>query len=169
MKICILSDIHDNVWNLSKALRMGELKDTDAMLFCGDLCAPFIIKLLGQAYSKPIHIVFGNNDGDGAAIIANAENFTNIHIHGEYFRGEFEGKTFAMNHYPDKSRAIAETGAYDVVCYGHNHTIAEERIGDTLLLNPGAIMGYHGGRLEDISPTFVILDTASLEIQVVSL
>ena len=169
MKICILSDIHDNVWNLSKAISMEELQNTEAMLFCGDLCAPFIIKLLGQSYTKPVHIVFGNNDGDGAAIISNAEKFQNISIHGEYFRSELGGKTFAMNHYPDKARAIAETGTYDVVCYGHNHTIAEERIGNTLLLNPGAIMGFHGGRLEDINPTFMILDTTTLVSQVISL
>lgn len=169
MKICILSDIHDNVWNLSRALTMPELQNTEVILFCGDLCAPFIVKLLGQAYSKPIHIVFGNNDGDGAAIIANAEGFTNIQIHGEYFRGELGGRSFAVNHYPDKARTIAKTGTYDVVCYGHNHTFAEEKVGDTLLINPGTIMGFHGGRLEDITPTFSVLDTLSMKTELISL
>ncbi len=108
MKIAILSDIHDNVWNLKKALAMNELQETEAMLFCGDLCAPFIVKLLGMGYSKPIHLVLGNNDGDVAAIISNAASFSNIQIHGEYFRGEFGGKTLAANHYPDKARKLAE-------------------------------------------------------------
>ncbi len=169
MKITIISDIHDHIWNLKKALSSSELQHTDAMLCCGDLCAPFIIKLLGQAYTKPIHIVFGNNDGDGAAIISNANNFENIHIHGEYFRGEFDGKTFAMNHYPDKARKLAENDSYDVVCYGHNHTLAQENVGKTLLLNPGAIMGFHGGRLEDIPATFIILNTDDLSTETLSL
>ena len=166
MKISILSDIHDHVWNLQKALSKQLLQETDTMLFCGDLCAPFIIKLLGQGYTKPIHLVLGNNDGDVAAIISNARNFPNIHIHGEYFRGEFDGKTVAMNHYPDKSRLLAENGGYDTVCYGHNHTLAEETVGNTLLINPGAIMGFHGGKLEDIPATFVILDTINMQTEV---
>ncbi len=167
MKIAILSDIHDHVWNLKKALSMPELQQTDAMLFCGDLCAPFIIKLLGQAYTKPIHVVLGNNDGDGAAIIANAGNFSNIHIHGEYFRGEFDGKTIAMNHYPDKAKVLADNGGYDLVCYGHNHTLKQEKVGNSLLINPGTIMGFHGGRLEDIPATFMVLDTLSMKYQVI--
>ena len=169
MKIAILSDIHDNVWNLSTALSKAELQDTDTMLFCGDLCAPFIIKLLGQGYDNPIHTVLGNNDGDVSAIIANANNFDHIHIHGEYFRGELNGKIIGMNHYPDKAKILAENGGYDVVCYGHNHTLAQDQIANTLLINPGAIMGFHGGRLEDIKPTFMILDTDSMQTEIISL
>ena len=167
MKIAILSDIHDNVWNLKNALECDALQHSNTMLFCGDLCAPFIIKLLGQGYTNPIHTVLGNNDGDLAAIISNARNFDHIHIHGEYFRGEFNGKIIGMNHYPDKARMLAENGSYDLVCYGHNHTRAQDLIGNTLLVNPGAIMGFHGGRLEDIKPTFVILDTDSMQTEVI--
>ena len=166
MKIAILSDIHDHVWNLKKALQTRELQNTDALLFCGDLCAPFVIKLLGQAYTKPIHMVLGNNDGDVAAIIANADNFSNIHLHGEYFRGELDSMTIAMNHYPDKARKLAEQDKYDVVCYGHNHVLAQETIGSTLLVNPGTIMGYHGGLLKDVTATFIILDSTKREISI---
>ena len=169
MKIAILSDIHDHVWNLKKALSMSDLQQSDAMLFCGDLCAPFIIKLLGQGYTKPIHIVLGNNDGDVAFIIANANHFSNVIIHGEYFRGEFDGRTFCVNHYPDKARAIAENEGYDVVCYGHNHTLAEENVKNTLLINPGAIMGFHGGSLEDIPASFVQLQTTDLKTKTIYL
>lgn len=47
MKISVISDIHDHIWNLQKALSMPELQATEAMLFCGDLCSPFVIHLLG--------------------------------------------------------------------------------------------------------------------------
>ncbi len=169
MKISVLSDIHDHVWNLQKALSQQLLQESDALLFCGDLCAPFIIKLLGQGYTKPIHLVLGNNDGDVAAIIANARNFSNMHIHGEYFRGEFDGKTVAVNHYPDKARSLAQNGGYDIVCYGHNHSLAEEIVGNTLLINPGAIMGFHGGKLIDIPPTFMVVNTETMDAEVINL
>ena len=169
MKLAVLSDIHDHVWNLKKALAKPELQHADALLFCGDLCAPFIIHLLGQAYTKPIHLVLGNNDGDVAAITTNLSKYPHMQLHGEYFRGELGGKTIAMNHYPDKARNLAELGIYDIVCYGHNHTLHEEKIGATLLLNPGPIMGYHGGRLEDLPPTFIVADTEQMQAEVFNL
>jgi putative phosphoesterase len=163
MILTILSDIHDHVWNLKKALEMPEFQNTDALLFCGDLCAPFIIKLLGQAYSKPMHLVLGNNDGDVAAITQVMKQHPHMHLHGEYFRGKFNGKTVAMNHYPDKARELADLASYDLVCYGHNHTLKEEQIGPTLMLNPGAVMGFHGGRLEDIPATFLTVEMETLK------
>lgn len=165
MKLTILSDIHDHVWNLQKALATPAVQETDALLCCGDLCAPFIIKLLGQGYpGRPIHIVLGNNDGDVASIINVAKGFPDIHIHGEYFRGEFGGQTLAMNHYPDKARILAEEQMYDIVCYGHNHEISTKvNIGKTLLINPGTLMGYHGGKLTEAPVSFVTLDTERME------
>lgn len=169
MNICILSDIHDHVWNLKKTLSMQELQATEAMVFCGDLCAPFVVKILGQSYASPIHMVLGNNDGDLAAIIANAASFAQIKIHGEYFKGELGGKRIAVNHYPDKARKLAEVGGFDLVCYGHNHIQSKEKVGDTLLLNPGPIMGFHGGRLEDIPATFLTLNTKSMVTKIYNL
>ena len=130
MKLAVISDIHDNIWNLQKALAMPALQATEALLCCGDLCSPFVVHLLGRAYSNPIHIVLGNNDGDVAAIIGNSRNYSNIQIHGEYFRGSLGARTVCMNHYPDKARTIAQNGGLDLVCYGHNHTlVSDEMVG----------------------------------------
>lgn len=170
MRVAVISDIHDNVWNLEKALAMPELQHADAMLCCGDLCSPFIIHLLGKAYTKPIHIVLGNNDGDIVSIIENSRKYSNIHIHGEYFKGTFGDRTVAMNHYPDKARSIAQNGGFDIVCYGHNHTMVNnEMVGNTLLINPGAIMGYHGGELKESTPTWLLIDTVQLKAEVYSI
>ncbi len=168
MKIALLSDIHDNVWNLDKALKNPALQAAEALLFCGDLCAPFVVHLLGEGFEKPIHMVLGNNDGDVAAIIKNTSQHSQIQLHGEYYRGEIGGRTIAMNHYPEKARKLAELGIYDIVCYGHNHTLAEEKTGPTLLLNPGPIMGYHGGRREDVPATFMLIDMDNLQTEVYS-
>ena len=63
MKIGIISDSHDNIWKLEKALET--LQSTDVVLHCGDLIAPFIIKRLKAGLGdRPVHVVWGNNDGD---------------------------------------------------------------------------------------------------------
>ncbi len=162
MKIAVLSDIHDNVWKLARALEMAH--EADALFCCGDLCSPFIVHQLGRGFSKPVHIIFGNNDGDLFRITANARNYPHIKIHGEMFRGEFGGKRFAANHYDNIARAIAASGEFDVVLYGHNHVYDVSRIGKTLAINPGAIMGATfaaDGNRTDVASTFVVYDAAS--------
>jgi putative phosphoesterase len=160
MKMAVLSDIHDNVWNLGAALET--ISDSEALICCGDLCSPFIVDLMADGFSNQIHIVFGNNDGDQYRITNNAARYAGrVLIHGEFADLELGGKRFAVNHYPKIARSIAEAGDYDVVCYGHNHIYSVERVSNTLLINPGAIMGYDGVNKEEIPSTFVIYDTES--------
>ena len=63
MKIAVLSDIHDNIWNLEKVLKQLKKLKPKAIIFCGDMCAPFTAALLGKA-SVPIYACLGNVDED---------------------------------------------------------------------------------------------------------
>lgn len=161
MQIAILSDIHDNLWNLAAALQFLEGR-AQAMLCCGDLCSPFVIDQLAR-FRGDVHIVFGNNDADLFRISANAARHSQMKLHGEFFEGTFEQRHIAMNHFHALARPIAASARYDVVCFGHNHEWELSRIGHTQLINPGPIMGakFTGGRWQDAAPTFVIYDTAS--------
>lgn len=158
MQIAILSDSHDNIWKLAAA--MPHLSAADAVIHCGDLIAPFmILRLIKGTGGKPVHIVWGNNDGDKGLIAAVAAEAENIHLHGDFAHLELGGLKIAVNHYPKIARTLAEAGSYDVVCYGHDHTAHEEWVGETLLLNPGELMGLQG------RSTIAILDTSSREVE----
>ncbi len=154
MRIAIISDIHDNLPMLRKALQ--RCRETDVLICCGDLCSPFVAKELGQGFARPTHIVFGNNDGDRFRIAATAANFPHVRLYGEYAELELDGKTFSVNHFDGIGRAIAKGEKYDVVCFGHNHRFEIVPSGRTLVINPGEIFGGLTG-----SSTFVIFDTAS--------
>lgn len=143
MRIAIISDSHDNVWKLDSA--MPQLAQADVILHCGDVCSPFTLLRLAQGVQgKPIHLVWGNNDGDKPLLLARAAQAGNVTIHGDLAELTLDGLKVAVNHYPNIARALAESGRYDLVCYGHDHTAHEERVGRTLLLNPGEVMGLHG-------------------------
>jgi putative phosphoesterase len=170
MQIAIISDIHDNVWKLAAALDAA--RGADALLCCGDLCSPFIAHQIGRGFSKPVHIVFGNNDGDLFRISANARRYEHISVHGEFFRGEFGGKRFAANHYDNIARVLAASAEFDVVCYGHNHVYDVRRIGSTRAINPGAVMGATfaaDGSRTDVASTMVLYETATGEVKRVEL
>lgn len=144
MKLAILSDIHDNIWKLAAAL--PGVAAADAVLFCGDLCSPFTLdRLARSAAGKPVHVVWGNNEGDVRLMQKVTADLKLLTLHGPLAELELGGLRVAINHYPEIARRLAATGAYDLVCYGHDHQAHEERLPNgTLLLNPGEIMGMYG-------------------------
>jgi hypothetical protein len=156
MRVAIISDIHDNIPSLRKAL--ARMEGIDALVCCGDLCSPFIIKELGQGFRGPTHIVFGNNDGDRFRIADGARKYSNIQIHGEFVVLELSGRKIAVNHFDAMGRVMAPSQEYDVVCFGHNHQFEIKRMGKTLSINPGEIYGLLTG-----SATFAIYDTDAHE------
>jgi putative phosphoesterase len=143
MKIGIISDSHDNIWRLDEAI--PHLQDCEAVLHCGDLIAPFMVKRLSDGLGEiPIHMVWGNNDGDQRLVTQLAAKAGRFTIYGELAEFEIDGLRIAMNHYPEVGKPLANSGTYDLVCFGHNHTASLEQIGSTVLLNPGEIMGLNG-------------------------
>lgn len=160
MRVAILSDIHDNLWNLAAALHA--VAEADALICCGDLCSPFVIDELAK-FPRDVHIVFGNNDADLYRITAKALKTPNVHLHGELYQAVLGNRRFLVNHFDYLARPIAKSRDYDVVCFGHNHEFEISRAGSCLLINPGPIMGakFSSGKWEDVAPTFVVYDTTS--------
>ncbi len=152
MKIAILSDSHDNIWNLEKALAAVRVAGCECMLHCGDLVAPFVLTQMALAFGGPIHVVEGNNDGDWRLLQHSAGGYPHVTLHGPYAELSIGGSQIALIHYPEPARRIAESGAFDLVCYGHDHQERQERIGNCLLVNPGEVMGRFG------SPSWGIYD-----------
>jgi putative phosphoesterase len=168
MRLAIVSDIHDNLWNLAVAMEL--IRTADAVLCCGDLCSPFVIDELTKC-DAPVHIVFGNNDADLYRITAKALGKPNCKVYGELFQTTLDGKRIAMNHFDYLARPMAKSGDYDVVCFGHNHEFEISRQGSTLLINPGPIMGakFSRGKWQDTDATFVIYDTQTESPQAFSI
>lgn len=163
MKIAVLSDIHDNIWTLQAALHV--VQPADLLICCGDLCSPFVVSILAQSFHKPIHLVFGNNDGDLYRISNNAKRFGHFCIEGEFYKEEIGGKKFAVNHYDSIALQIASGGRHDVVCFGHNHRYQVERFGPTLAINPGTLMGYSPLDNKEVPPTFVLYDSLTDQVE----
>jgi len=161
MKIAVLSDSHDNIWKLDAA--MSILSKADAVLHCGDLCSPFMVKRMAEDIQAPIHVVWGNNDGDRFNILKLSQNYQHIHIEGPYCELNLGGREIAMTHYPQIACAAAHSGQYDLVCYGHDHTAYQERVGSCLVLNPGELMGLRG------RSTVACVDLETMEAEVIEI
>lgn len=158
MKIAVVSDIHDNLWNLAKA--MERIAGAQILICCGDLCSPFVIDELAK-FPGEVHIVFGNNDADLFRITAKALKTKNVRIHGELFTATLDGKRFGVNHFDYIARPMAKSGDFDVVCFGHNHELEIANQDGRQLINPGPVMGakFSHGIWEDVAPSCALYDT----------
>ncbi|MGC9334062.1 MAG: metallophosphoesterase family protein, partial [Anaerolineae bacterium] len=121
---------------------------------------PFTLAQIAEGFLGPIHVVFGNNDGDQFLLSQVAGKYTNVTLHGQFAELEFGGRQVAVTHYPDVGQALAKGGTYDLVCHGHSHEQAVERVGPTLRLNPGEVMGRFG------LSTYAMYDTEAGEARI---
>ncbi|HJO33839.1 MAG TPA: YfcE family phosphodiesterase [Anaerolineales bacterium] len=163
MKLAVLSDTHDNIPKLEAALRM--MAEADAVLHCGDLCSPFVVEriAMGLPDITPVHIIWGNNEGDIRLICAKAAQHDNINLHGDFAVLMFDGKNIALTHYPEIARPLASSGNYKLVCYGHDHCAYHSQLTDCTLLNPGELLGLKG------KTTFAWFDTTTEVVRFVEI
>ena len=103
MIIAVMSDSHDNIWNLRNALDIVQKEKAEMIIHCGDFIAPFMLKELDQA-GVPVHGVFGNNDGDRYLLTRFA--FTvlkNITLYDPVGQLEIDGINIAFTHHVKRS------------------------------------------------------------------
>ncbi len=165
MKVCVVSDSHDNRPLLAAAVRDAAERGARAVLHCGDVVAPTTLRVL-QSVGLPVHVIHGNNTGDTYAMFMLAQEPKSvIHYHGQDAGLELGGKRIFLVHYPHYATALAATGEWDLVCCGHDHRAAIEwrpnlKGGETLLVNPGTVAGVGA------APTYALGDLDTLEFEI---
>ena len=146
MKICILSDSHDNRPLLEAAVRDAQTAGAEAVLHCGDVVAPSTLEVL-RPFNLPVHVIHGNNVGDSYMMGRIASQATNqTTYYGQDAGIELCGRRIFLVHYPHYAEAMATTGDWDLVCCGHDHTVDIRSIDNiagksTWLVNPGTVGG----------------------------
>ncbi len=139
MKWLICSDTHDNLAHVEAMLDAE--RDADLLLHCGDIVSPFTLNYLAERFPKPIHLVWGNNDGDRWRLAQIAQRWPQITLHGEFAELTIGNRHIALVHDQAVGKKLFESGQYDLVCGGHNHHAAIERRGVRLFVNPGTLYG----------------------------
>ena len=154
MKIALMSDSHDNVPAMEEAIRRARDLGAEAVLFAGDLVAPFTAKRL-KAFEGPVYAVFGNNDGERQGLSAMLDIVDGPRT------VELGARRIVIVHDIQDLGAVGD-GADLVVC-GHTHDAGVEP-GPPMVVNPGEIGGWLTGR-----KTFCIADLSTLKIETIEL
>jgi len=109
MKVAVFSDIHENMHNLILALKIAKKNKAEQILFLGDFINNGIAKVLA-ASDIPVYAVWGNNDGDKAAIIRTSLSKGSALTGGfdTFDIVELDRKKIFMTHYPMLAKPMAK-------------------------------------------------------------
>jgi uncharacterized protein len=167
MKIAVVSDSHDHIPLLRRAIAQAVNLGAQAILHCGDVVAPSSLEKLG-VHQIPIYVIHGNNQGDAwgmARLAAKPEH--QLRYLGQDGVVELAGRQIFVVHYPHYARAMAATGDYDIVFCGHTHQpeiLQQPNLHNstTPVLNPGTVGGVGA------SATFAMVDLATLAAEIIT-
>lgn len=141
MLLAVMGDSHDNRDKLRNAVKLAVDNGAKTLFHTGDLISAFMLRILND-FPGRIYLIKGNNDGDPLSVSRTIpQECPQIKEFGGFITVDFDEFRVAVTHYPETARAHAMAGDFDMVFYGHTHKFSEKRIGKTLLLNPGDLMG----------------------------
>ncbi len=172
MIIGVMSDSHDNMSNVVKAMKLFRERGVNIIFHLGDIISPFIVKKMTELSWKELEVyaVFGNNDGDKMLLNKlftqrgwSIDNGPRIHsINGVkilYLHG-YNGADFTR----ELVNSLARGFNVDVILYGHTHRVDVNVINNKLVLNPGELYGGLSGRA-----TIALLDINKKKAEIIDI
>lgn len=147
MKLGIISDTHDRLDALQKAIFIFAQEQVEAIIHCGDWVSPFTLEFYDAECQKAgllvsTYSVFGNNEGDIKRIIErNAKLKQPITFASKsVYELQLGDKKIVVFHGHDTAiiESLAKSGVYNLLFHGHTHVIKDEKVGNTRVINPGS-------------------------------
>ncbi len=161
MKIGVLSDTHDHISNIKKAINLFTSLEIEFILHLGDFVAPFTAKYFLNMDAKFIGI-FGNNDGEKFGL---KKAFSDTgELHSPPYELNIEDKSFLLLHDPITLDSYIKSQKYDYILYGHLHKKDKRTIGKTKIFNPGEVCGIVSG-----IPSIGYIDTKQDIMEIIDL
>ena len=165
MIIGLISDTHDNLPMIDRAVSRLNEEEVELVLHAGDYVAGFVIPRFKELKAKMIG-VFGNNDGDHELLRKRFSENERLELRGNFAEISADGLKIALLHGGDVEllEALINQESFDVVVHGHTHVYEIRWRGKTLVVNPGEVCGYLTGK-----STLALLDTVKREAKIIEL
>jgi len=156
-----MSDSHDNLTMIRRAVAVFNEAACDLVVHAGDIVAPFAVKELA-ALNCRVRAVFGNVDGERTGLRMAIEPFGEIQEAPFVF--SHQGREILLCHIDLPVRKYIASGKFDIIIFGHTHRLDFKKQGKTLAVNPGETGGWLTGR-----STVALLDPVTLRTDIIAL
>ncbi|MFP4116061.1 MAG: metallophosphoesterase [Candidatus Aenigmatarchaeota archaeon] len=157
MLVGIVSDTHDNLPAIEKAVEEFNERGADLVLHAGDYVAPFALEKFSKLEGD-FHGVFGNNDGEKEGLKEEVSDFGKIEEAPTSL--EVKGKRVRLTHKPGEK----VEGDFDLLVNGHTHEPKVEKKDGAVSINPGEASGWLTGE-----KTVALVNLEKMEAQIISL
>jgi uncharacterized protein len=178
MKLGIISDTHDDIDNVRRAIDIFNKENVRYVIHAGDYVFPGIVMEFRRLNAKLIGVL-GNNDGEKGQLL---KAFLEVDgdLKGELGEMRIDDLKIGIYHgtCAEIKKRLVEAGRYNILVCGHTHRRepADADIGNyskdtsTFVLNPGT--GHR--KVESLAGAFVeggliIVDTESKEYKYIDL
>ncbi len=137
MKIGIMSDSHGRVEPVRQAMAIFRESGVNTIIHCGDVGG---LAVLEEMAGEPSWFVWGNTDHPELGWQRRIEAM-DLHWPQEIpLSLTRDGKRIAVCHGHERAFFRArDRGEYDYVFHGHTHERADHHVGNTRVINPGAL------------------------------
>jgi putative phosphoesterase len=154
--IGIVSDTHEHVRPIIKAVSLFKARNPSMVIHCGDIISPPVLERFA---GLSLRVVYGNNDGERSGLKKKCAELGFAEI-VDTLTFESGGKKFFVNHgtNPRVIDDAIESQQYDYVLHGHTHEMRNEVIGRTRVINPGALFAA-----DEYTIAFLTVETGEVE------
>jgi len=159
MLIAIISDTHDHMPVIWKAVDLCKARQVGHVIHAGDFTSPFTFRAL-KHLTCDFTGIYGNNDGERVLL----QKLSKQRIFTQPYIIELSGRKIVIMHEHQVVDALADSGHYDLVIYGHTHEPDIRKRGNTLIVNPGELSGWLYGK-----STMAVADLSTLSAELIEL
>ena len=133
MKIIVISDTHQEGRAALPDKLIEAIKNSDMVIHSGDFVDLKVLETL-KVLSKEVKAVWGNMDGEELRKVLPEKEIFKV---GKYKIGIMHGSGAPSNLVSVLSEAFKNDNL-DLIIFGHSHSAFNEKIGNTIFLNPGS-------------------------------
>jgi len=172
MKIGIISDSHDDIESIDKAIDLFNQNFVTHVFHAGDYIFPGIIARF-QDLKKEIKFygVRGNNDGELLGIINQFNQLKNAEFLNEFGRITLQDKEIGIYHGTNRKlvESLQDSQIFDVLILGHTHIKMHKKYGRTIIINPGTSNKMLNNKAINENASIVIFDINNNQSQFTAL
>jgi hypothetical protein len=155
MKAGLISDTHDNLPKIGKAVEIFNQHGVNFVIHAGDFVAPFSLLPLEKLNCEWIGVL-GNNDGEKEGLLKKSGQ----RIKQGQISLVLDNKKVTVIHNIEKYN----NEPTDIVIFGHTHKPEIKKAGETVMINPGEASGWLYGRA-----TIGILNLDNLNVEIIEI
>lgn len=163
MKVAIISDIHDNITNLDKALMYFQANKISKLICCGDMGSKETLDYLAKQFVGDIWAVLGNMDWDHVEYDDLKDKYDNVKLFANGGIFTIKNKDILIVHEPKRYQPYLNEPGISFIFYGHTHKPWIETKHNKTILCPGNITN------QLYPPSFAIWDIATNKFDLIQL